>query len=94
MKHGTHNEFASLKLLVADRRKDRAEEMEGYWIGPMPVEEFLEAHMGASNGLFSLRSPSHLHDVFQSTQAPGVQERESVRGSRRKFIYCSSAASW
>ncbi len=78
MKHRTNNEFASQQVLAAERRKDRAEEMEGHWIGPMPIEEFLEEHMGASEGSFTFRSPSHLHDIFQSTQAPGQYENEKA----------------
>ncbi|KAK0494682.1 hypothetical protein EDD18DRAFT_1175629 [Armillaria luteobubalina] len=52
--------------------------MEGHWIGPMPVEEFLEKHMGVSKGPFTLRSPGYLRNIFGSIKAPSEYKSEKA----------------
>ncbi|KAK0217675.1 hypothetical protein EDD85DRAFT_942553 [Armillaria nabsnona] len=52
--------------------------MEGHWVGPMPVQHFLDDFMGVPGGEFKLRSPSHLHDVFRSIKSPGECASESA----------------
>ncbi|KAG7440414.1 uncharacterized protein BT62DRAFT_1080911 [Guyanagaster necrorhizus] len=42
----------------------------------MPVELFLDDLMGSSDGPFTLRSPGHLHDSFQSIQSPAKYDNE------------------
>ncbi|PBK76458.1 hypothetical protein ARMSODRAFT_1078588 [Armillaria solidipes] len=49
--------------------------MDSYWIGPMPVEFFLQTLMG-SGGKFKPSSPNHLHNIFQSIQPPGSYGNE------------------
>ncbi|KAK0429640.1 hypothetical protein EV421DRAFT_1947486 [Armillaria borealis] len=44
--------------------------MDDHWIGPMPVELFLQDLMGSSDGQFVLGSPNHLQDNFQSIKSP------------------------
>ncbi|KAK0192848.1 hypothetical protein F5146DRAFT_979414 [Armillaria mellea] len=65
--------------------------MEGHWIGPMPVEDFLEDHMGVSKGPFTLRSPSHLHSIFQSTKAPGKYDSEKTYAEAVASVIQSAA---
>ncbi|KAK0434022.1 hypothetical protein EV421DRAFT_1842230 [Armillaria borealis] len=44
--------------------------MDSHWIGPMPIDFFLQTLMG-SGGNFKPSSPDHLHNIFQSIQSPG-----------------------
>ncbi|KAK0495807.1 hypothetical protein EDD18DRAFT_1167474 [Armillaria luteobubalina] len=65
--------------------------MEGHWIGPMPVEEFLEEHMGASNGPFTPRSPGHLHNIFESIKAPSEHKSEKAYAEAVASVIQSTA---
>ncbi|KAK0209066.1 hypothetical protein DFS33DRAFT_1415241 [Desarmillaria ectypa] len=76
IKRQTNNQFTSLKVPATQLRQDRSKEMDGHWIGPMPVELFLHELMGGPGGQFTYLSPSHLHDIFESIQLPAEYSKE------------------
>ncbi|KAK0494667.1 hypothetical protein EDD18DRAFT_1256202 [Armillaria luteobubalina] len=65
--------------------------MEGHWIGPMPVEEFLEEHMGVSRGPFTPRSPGHLRNIFESIKAPSEYKSEKAYAEAVASVIQSAA---
>ncbi|KAK0466196.1 uncharacterized protein EV420DRAFT_1636788 [Desarmillaria tabescens] len=76
IKRQTNGQFTSVKPSPTQLRKDRSNEMDGHWTGPMPVELFLHELMGASGDEFTHLSPSHLHDIFESIQSPAKYSNE------------------
>ncbi|KAK0496213.1 hypothetical protein EDD18DRAFT_1462737 [Armillaria luteobubalina] len=52
--------------------------MEGHWVGPMPVQEFLDDFLRVPGWKDKLRSPSRLHGVFDSITPPAEYASEKV----------------
>ncbi|KAK0233974.1 hypothetical protein IW262DRAFT_1241657, partial [Armillaria fumosa] len=59
-------------------RKGSWKEMEGHWVGPMPVQEFLDDFLRVPGWEGKLFSPSHLHGVFDSITPPAEYASEKV----------------
>ncbi|KAK0481367.1 hypothetical protein IW261DRAFT_1681060 [Armillaria novae-zelandiae] len=70
IKSQINNESTTIKVPATELRKDWWKEMEGHWVGPMPVQEFLDDFLRVPGSESRFRSPSHLHGVFNSIKSP------------------------
>ncbi|KAK0233969.1 hypothetical protein IW262DRAFT_1477391 [Armillaria fumosa] len=78
IKYQINNEFTAIKVPAPELRKHRSKEMEGHWVGPMPVQEFLDDFLRVPGWEGKLCSPSHLHGVFDSITPPTEYASEKV----------------
>ncbi|KAK0481365.1 hypothetical protein IW261DRAFT_1070655 [Armillaria novae-zelandiae] len=52
--------------------------MEGHWVGPMPVQEFLNDFLRVPGSKGGFRSPTHLHGIFDSIKPPAKYGSEKL----------------
>ncbi|KAK0481369.1 hypothetical protein IW261DRAFT_1606688 [Armillaria novae-zelandiae] len=78
IKSQINNEYTSVKVPATELRKDLWKDMEGHWVGPMPVQEFLDDFLRVPGLEGGFHSPTHLHGIFDSITPPAKYGSEKL----------------
>ncbi|KAK0481366.1 hypothetical protein IW261DRAFT_1592552 [Armillaria novae-zelandiae] len=69
----------AVKVPATELRKDLWTEREGHWVGPVPVQEFLDDFLRAPAGSEGGScAPTHLHGIFDSITPPAKYGSEKL----------------